>query len=171
MRKVMLILFVCLFVVGGLYTTPHAADKVGFINLQRLVNESDMGKKARAELVKLRKEKEAVAAEKAGKINELRGLISDKGASMSGDEKQEKIEELQKIYKEYQRLVADAKEDITREDSKLVAIIMKKADGILKKVAKKKGYTIIIKDPNAIGFLDPSVDITDLVLKELNKKK
>ena len=38
-----------------------------------------------------------------------------------------------------------------------------------KKVAKRNGYTIILKDPNAIGYLDPAVDITDEVLKELNK--
>ena len=76
-----------------------------------------------------------------------------------------------KKYKEYQRLVADAKEDITREDRELVSIILKKADNVLKRVAKNNKFTIILKDPNAIGYLDPSVDITDLVLKELNKKK
>lgn len=67
-------------------------------------------------------------------------------------------------------MVADAKEDISREDRELVALILKKADDILKKVAKKKRFSIILKDPNAIGYLDPDVDITDLVLKELNKK-
>jgi outer membrane protein len=66
--------------------------------------------------------------------------------------------------------VADAKEDITREDRQLVSIILEKANDILKKVAKKKKYTIILKDPKTIGYLDPDVDITDLVLKELNKK-
>jgi outer membrane protein len=67
--------------------------------------------------------------------------------------------------------VDDAKEDITREDRQLVAIILGKANDILKNVAKKKKYSIILKDPNSIGYLDPDVDITDLVLKELNKKK
>ena len=67
-------------------------------------------------------------------------------------------------------MVADAKEDISREDRELVALILKKADDILKKVAKKKRFSIILKDPNAIGYLDPDVDITDLVLKELDKK-
>ncbi len=66
-------------------------------------------------------------------------------------------------------MVADAKEEIKRQDRELVARILKKADGALKKVAKKKKYTIILKDPNAIGYLDPEVDITDAVLKELNK--
>jgi len=41
---------------------------------------------------------------------------------------------------------------------------------VLKRVAKKRKYTIILKDPKADGYLDPSVDITDEVLKGLNKK-
>jgi len=89
---------------------------------------------------------------------------------MSAAEKQDKVEALKKLYKDFQRMVADAKEDISREDRELVALILKKADDILKKVAKKKRFSIILKDPNAIGYLDPDVDITDLVLKELNKK-
>jgi len=130
-----------------------------------------MGQAARADIQKLRKEKEAVVTNRLKKINELRELINKKGDKMKPREKSDKIEELQRVYKEYQRLVADAKEDITREDRKLVAIILQRADAVLKKVAKRKKYSIIIKDPNAIGYLDPQVDITDAVLKELNRRR
>lgn len=152
-------------------SASYAADKVGYINLQRLVNESKMGQEAKADLQKMRQEKEAVLNGKLRDINKLRDFINKEGDKMPDREKRDKIELLQKMYKEYQRLLADAKEDITREDRELVSIILQKADDVLKNVAKKKGYTIILKDPNAIGYLDPDVDITDLVLKDLNKKK
>ena len=145
-------------------------NKVGFINLQRLVNESQMGKSAREDILKLRREKEKAAAARLNRINRLRSDLNTNAASMTTTEKQDRIETLKKLYKEYQRMVADAKEDITREDRELVTLILKKADGELKKVARKKKFSIILKDPNAIGYLEPDVDITDLVLKELNKK-
>ena len=145
-------------------------NKVGFINLQRLVNESQMGKSAREDILKLRREKEKAAAARLNRINRLRSDLNTNAASMTTTEKQDRIETLNKLYKEYQRMVADAKEDITREDRELVTLILKKADGELKKVARKKKFSIILKDPNAIGYLEPDVDITDLVLKELNKK-
>ena len=147
-----------------------ANNKVGFINLQRLVNESEMGKSARDDILKLRREKERAVAAQQQQINRLRNELNTGAASMTAAEKQDKVETLKKIYKDYQRMVADAKEDISREDRELVAIILKKADGVLKKIAGKKKFSIILKDPNAIGYLDPDVDITDLVLKELNKK-
>lgn len=169
MRKFLVIGFCFLWVLSGV-TASVAAEKVGYINLQRLVNESKMGKAARGDIQKMRSGKQAELNKKLQEINQLRDLINKEGDKMDPREKRDKIEILQRAYKEYQRLVADAKEDITREDRELVSIILQKADGVLKKVAKKNGYSIILKDPNAIGYLDPKADITDQVLKELNKK-
>lgn len=171
MKTVLRTLSICslIFFLAGSVSFA-ANNKVGYINLQRLVNESKMGKAAREDIQKLRKEKERVVAAKLNRINRLRNDISTNAASMSATEKQDKLEALKKLYKEYQRMVADAKEDISREDRQLVALILKKADDVLKKVARKKRFSIILKDPKAIGYLDPNVDITDLVLKELDKK-
>lgn len=160
---------VIVLVISLIPVTPGAAGKVGYINLQRLVNESDLGKSAREDLLKLRRNREDALVEKLNEVNGLKQIINDQGSAMSPQEKMEKLEALQKAHKEYQRMVADAKEDIVREDRQLVSIILGKADPVLKQVAQKKKYTIILKDPNAIGYLDPDVDITNDVLKELNK--
>ena len=158
--------------VGPPGATAEAADgKVGFINLNRLVRESEMGQKARADLVLLREKKEKEVDRQAQALKQLREELNSRGEGMAEAEKKDKTEQLQKVYKDYQRLVADAKEDITREDRDLVATILKAADDILKDVAKKKKFSIILKDPNVIGYLDPEVDITDEVLKALNQRK
>ena len=172
MTKMLRVFSICALVIFMTGTISVAANnKVGFINLQRLVNESKMGKSAREDILKLRRQKENAVTSQQNRINRLRNDINTNAASMSAAEKQDKVETLKKLYKDYQRMVADAKEDIVREDRELVSIILKKADGILKKVAKKLKYSIILKDPKAIGYLDPSVDITDDVLKELDKRR
>ena len=170
-KKNLLVLAGCIVLALVWCTSSYAAEKVGYINLQRLVNESKMGKEAKADILKMRQTKQAVLDKNLSDINKLREFINKKGDKLPARDRRDKVEMLQKMYKEYQRLVADAKEDITREDRELVAIILDKANNILQDVAKKKKYGIILKDPNAIGYLDPDVDITDLVLKELNKKK
>ena len=170
MKKTIIFSIVCCFaVLLVLSPVSYAQDKVGYINLQRLVNESTMGKAARAEIEKLRNEKETLLKNKVKEINDLRDLINKEGDKMDAATRQERIKALNKANKEYQRLAEDAKEDLTNEDNELVAIILQKADNVLKSVAKSKKYAIILKDANAIGYLDPSVDITDDVLKELNK--
>ena len=168
-RRVIFSIASCAAILLLLSVASYAADKVGYINLQRLVNESDMGKAARSDIQKLRSEKEAVIRNKVQEINDLRELINKEGNTMDAAEKRDKEQALNRALKEYQRLVEDAREDISNEDKELVAIILQKADPVLKKVAEKQKYSIILKDPDAIGYLDPSADITDDVLKELNK--
>ncbi len=151
------------------FATVAAADRVGYIDLHRLVNESKMGQAAREDLRKMRQDRETILAGKLREINELKEYVQKEGDKIPLEEKQDKIEELKKLYKAYQRLLADAKEDISTEDRQLVSIILTKANDVVRKVAKQENYSIILKDPDAIGYLDPAVDITDLVLKELNK--
>jgi outer membrane protein len=148
----------------------YAQGMVGYIDLKRLVNESEMGKAAKKEIIKLKEEKEAILKTRLKEIEELKTNISKSSDSPDSDEMQKNNLELNSKYKEYQRIEADAKEDITLADRELVSKILKEADGALKMVAKKKKYVMIIKDPNAVGYLDPSIDITDEVLNELSKK-
>ena len=168
-HKFAIVVFLAAALSSAMAQPIHAQTKVGYIDLQRLVGESEMGRKAQQELSVMREQKEALLGIKLSELNKLKDYINKEGATMDPATKKDKIEELQKAYKDYQRLVADAKDDIEREDRDLVATILNKADGVLKMVAKSQGYTIILKDPNAIGYLDKSVDITDAVLKELNK--
>jgi outer membrane protein len=153
----------------GISLASQAQDRVGYINLQRLVNESKMGKAAKNDIMELRNEREAALKAKLKELNDLKAQIDKEGDNMDTAEKRDKVQAFNREYKEYQRDLSDAREEITNEDRQLVSTILKEADGVLKKVAKKKGFAIIIKDPNAVGYLDPSVDITDEVLKELNK--
>jgi len=146
-----------------------AGTKVGFVNLSRLVKESKMGKTAIAELDELRTEKQNEISEKVRKINDLKLDLEANAEDLKNEDKKDRVEALNTLIKEYKRMKDDAKEEITRQDRDLVNTILQKADGVLKKVAKKKKFTIILKDPNAIGYLDPDVDITDDVLAELNR--
>lgn len=152
-------------------SSVSAAGKVGYINLQRLVAESKIGKEAKKEIQQMREEKEKALNAKSKAVNDLKELLEKTGDQMEPREKRNRSEELRRAYRDYQMLLNDAKEDLLKEDREVVAIILKKADGVLKEVAKKAGYSIILKDPNAIGYLDDDVDITDEVLKQLNRRK
>jgi len=152
---------------------PGAEDllhNVGYINLQRLVNDSRMGRTARSEIQKIRREKEVLVAAKLREVNELRELINNTGDKMSPREKQEIQLEFKKANRAYRRLVLDVKEDIEREDRELVSIILQKAEAALQEVAKSMNYTIILKDASALGYLSPSVDITDDVIRILDQQ-
>ena len=146
-----------------------AADsKVGFIDLQRLVKESKMGQSAAKELDRLREEKQTELDKKSKEIEKLKADIEKNADKMKLETKREKVQKLQDAGKVYQRMAQDAKESIERRDKEIVAEILTKVAPVLKKVAEREQYTMIIKDKDALAYLDASVNITDEVLKEID---
>ena len=158
-------------VLTGCVFASDSEAKVGYIDLQRLVKESNMGSAARKEIEALRQQKEKEVFDKMQDIERLKSLLTAQADKLSETEKRDKYQQLQQLNKEYQRMVSDAKEEISQQDRQLVADILKKADNIIQKIAKQGRYTLILKDPNVIGYLDPKVDITEAVIEALNAGK
>jgi len=165
------VLLICVLGFSACFLAAEAVAKVGFLDIQRLVKESKMGKQATREIEKLTQAKEKEIATRLRELSDLKTEIEAGGSKMTETERKAKIEEFQRLNKEYQRLVADSKEEIAREDRERVAAILKRAEEVLVKVAKREKYLMIIKDANVLSYLDPSVDITGEVIKELDGLK
>jgi mRNA-degrading endonuclease RelE of RelBE toxin-antitoxin system len=100
MRTRLIIIIACFLTISWvIIPVSHAQEKVGYINLKRLVNESTMGKTARAEIQKLRTEKEALLKDKLKEINDLRDLINKEGDKMDAATRQERTKALNKAAK------------------------------------------------------------------------
>jgi outer membrane protein len=152
----------------GCSCTSDAWAKVGYIDLKRLVTESKLGKEARKQIQALSQEKEKAAFEKLQKIKQLKSELEEQNTSLTDTKKRDKLQQLQNLNKEYKRFITDSKEQIAQKDRDLVALILKHAEPIIQTISKKEGYTLIIKDPKVLGYLDPKIDITDDVLKKLD---
>ncbi|MGE4293732.1 MAG: OmpH family outer membrane protein [Desulfovibrio sp.] len=145
-----------------------AEQKVGFVNPQRLIDESSIGKTAQQDLAKLGKEKDRQIRESAKDINELKARLAD--ATLSEAEQSTLESKLQILYEQHDRLIKKSNEDIQIEEARLIQFIMKRADGSLREIAKKQGFSMVITDPDIIGYIDDSADLTDLVIQDLNKR-
>ena len=158
-----LILSLCLALLAS---SALAQQKVGFVNPQRILNESRIGQAAQADLAKLGQEKDRFIRESAKEINDLKKRLAAGG--MSKSEEQALTAKLQALYERHDRLIAESNEDITYEEARLIHFIMKKADETLRAVARKGGFSIVLTDPDIIGYIDDSADLTDEVIKALN---
>jgi outer membrane protein len=170
-KSVVGLVFACAFLLTACFAPSESEAKVGFLDIQRLVKESRLGKQATKEIAKLTQAKEQEIGPRLKELNDLKAEVESSGAKMSEADKREKVEEFQRLNKEYQRLVQDSKEEIAKQDREKVAAILKKAEEVLVKVAKRDKYLMIIKDPNVLSYLDPSVDITAEVIKGLDALK
>jgi outer membrane protein len=147
--------------------SASAWAQTGFVNVQKLILESKEGKKATQLIQEDRQKKEKEVLQKKAELDALKESI----AKASAEKKD--ITVLVKDYaekeKELKRQVEDADLELKMRDKELTDALLKKAGPALGKIAKDKKLDLVITNPAVVGYVAPEADITDAVVKELDK--
>lgn len=166
-------------VIAGLFTLTAGANaasaealKVGLVELQKAVFESDAGKRARADFDSLVKSKQASIEEKGKSIEKLRADMEKQAAVISPDAKKAKIEEIERLERDFQRLVADSQAEIKKKEGELLGEIYKELRDVISKIGQEDGLSLILEyNEGGVLYSNKSLDITDRVIKRYNEAK
>jgi outer membrane protein len=171
MKKVMsLLLFILLCMPVSLLAVDTL--KIGCIDFQKVLNESDAGKKAKADLELLVKSKQSTIDEKGKTIEKMKGDLEKQTSVLSADAKKSKEEELEKMLREYQRLVQDSQTEVKKKELELTDAIIKDMRQIVEKIGEEQGYTLIIERAGGmVLYSKKDIDLTDAVIKKYNQSK
>ena len=98
-----------LFGLGALFlmtaAAASAADKVGYINLQRLVSESKTGKEAREDIQKMRKAKEDELTRRLESLNKMKDELNENWEKLDARTQRDRRAELKRAYEDYQKML------------------------------------------------------------------
>ncbi|MBG0789146.1 MAG: OmpH family outer membrane protein [Desulfovibrionaceae bacterium] len=147
-------------------TASAQMSKVGFVNPQRIINESKIGRIAQDDLARLGKEKDRRVRESLSLVEDLQKKL--KQDTLSVTEQQTAEEQLRTAVRDYEKLVETSNLEIQSEERRLIQFVMRRADSFLQAIAGEMGFTMILTDPEIVGYVNPAVDITDRVINELN---
>jgi outer membrane protein len=148
---------------------PPAVPKIGVINVERLVQESALGKEAFNRVKKLNDQKKEEADKLQKELRDMEQKLADQGSALADD----KRDALQKSYQEkaisFKRFQDDANRDLEAAQKKELGELERRVFPVINQVGKEKGYTVVFnKFQSGLVFADESVDITDDVLKVFN---
>lgn len=138
--------------------------KIGYVNLQKALNECLAGKEAVLELeaeTKKRQEQIDVKQEDLKKLNEE---IEKKKTVWSADMQEQKQKELQARMQEFQRFYLQSNDDLKRREQVEKTEIIKGLIEIAKPLAKEKGYTFLFELQGLI-YGPPEADLTNDLIK------
>jgi outer membrane protein len=167
MKKLVLALLIIL----ASYAPALAEEmKIGFIDLQLALDESDAGKKARSDLEDSIKKTEAKINEKIAAREKLDAEIKKQEGVMSSEARRQKLDELEKLDKEVERMKDDAEAEMQKKQRDMAGSILSELKTIIDKVADEGGYTIILP-AEAIIYAKKSIDITTEVINRYNESK
>jgi len=146
--------------------------KIGVVDLNRAVNESAQGKKAKSELEVVIKEKQQALDEKGKALEKLKSEIEKQGSAMAVEARKNKENDLERLTREYQRTLADSQNEVRKKENELTGQIVKDLRETIKVVALEEKYDLIVDyNPALVVFADKGFDITDKVIKKFDQSK
>jgi outer membrane protein len=146
--------------------------KIGVIEVQRIVQESAVGKESLARVQKLQQAKQEDLQKRQKDLRDLEQKIQDQGKSLSEDA----MEKLQKDYQgkavELKRFQDDAQRELEEAQRKELGDLEKRIMPVINDVAREQGYQLVFNKFNS-GLLfadDKSVDLTEAVITRFNSQ-
>jgi outer membrane protein len=147
-----------------------AADsKVAVINIQKVLVDSEAGKKAKTKVEKRMEELKSSFKKDEEALVALQKEIEKKSSAWSEDKRKEKAREFQKKRLSLGEKQEDANLEMKKMQEQYLTPIMKKLETIVTEVAKDKGYTVVLPR-NGVLYFDKADDITAATTKALNAK-
>ena len=144
-----------------------ASIKIGVVNQDKVLNDSEEGKHLKADLEKLRNAKQASIEAKEKEIKGLQDQLLNAQLSLSEDKRDEISRQLKRKRVEYERLNDDATAEFqdaaNRAQSRLIGMF----HDLVMKYGPEKGYTVIL-EKSTMYFAAGAVDITDDLLARFN---
>ncbi len=158
------------FVSVSLLAAPAFADATtGVVNVAKILKDSKAATSVRNQMQAKQKSLQAEVSEKAKQLHsEDQSLVKQKdSADKSGFEK--KVKDFQEKAAKEERAVQEKKVALDKSFAAALEDIQKNVLDITKQVAAEKKLTMVVSNAQVL-YADPSLDITDEVLKRLDAK-
>ncbi len=145
--------------------------KVGVLDLQRCLQQSEAGKKASKSL---QEKSDRIKKELTAKREDLKKQREDfnkKINVLSQDAKRDKEKELVRKEEDFRDLVREKEEEMHKDEYNAMQPLLSELFDITSKVAKDEGYTLILEAKSGVVYYTKSIDLTEKVVKIFNESK
>jgi outer membrane protein len=148
----------------------HAeAMKIGYVDVQRAVQEVEEGKQARARLKSELDAKRASLDQKRATLEKMKSDYDKQVVTMSDETKRKKQEELQKAFIEAQNEAGQMQEELTGKEQEAMSGISKRLLQIVAEVSDKESFTFVL-DKSALLYAPAASDVTNEVVRRYNER-
>lgn len=142
------------------------ASKIGFVRTERILSESSLAKAANQRMEQEFSKREKELQDLGNRLKTMAEKFDKDAAVLSESDRSKRQRELAELDKDFARRKREIQEDFAQRKNEELAVVQDRAAKAIKQVAEAEKYDIVIQD---VLFASPRVDITDKVLKVLNK--
>jgi Skp family chaperone for outer membrane proteins len=152
----------------GMFVAPSGysqGGKVGYVDLRRAFYEYEKTKSFETDLNDLTEERQEERTKKIEAITKLR----DEAELLSGDAKAKKQREIEPKITELQEYDRETRQKLLNKKNDMFRVVIDDIQKIVEDMGKKGKYDFILDSRNVM-YGKPAFDLTEDVIKQLNKK-
>lgn len=143
------------------------SSKIGYVDLQRALAETEDGRRAKSQLKSEFDKKQKELDERSENLkkeiedlNKKRTLLPEQTRLQKEQELAAKMKSVQEIYLRHQR-------DLAEKEAQATQPILERMQSILAKLAEDEGF-LVIMDRNQLVFAKPELDLTNQLIRRYN---
>lgn len=143
--------------------------KIGFIDVQRTISESNAGKKAKERFQAQVKKVEGDLLREKNELERLKSDLEKKAPLLKESERRKLESDLQRRVVNYQRSMSDHQQELRQRESQMTSDILKELEKIINEVGRADKFTLIL-ERSQILYSDQAIDITNKVIEVYNSR-
>jgi len=175
LKKLLIPLLACMFTtasVGALHTGGALAAepevKIGFVNGQRVINESPQAARAKKKLEKEFEKRDQDLQRLGKQLQSMQEGLEKNAVTMSEADRRNKEREFNDLNREFQRRQREFREDLNLRQNEEMSAIYERVNKVIKQVAESEKYDLILQEAVVVSN---RIDLTDKVIKALQESK
>ncbi|MFM9437633.1 outer membrane protein [Janthinobacterium sp. CG_23.3] len=141
-------------------------SKIAWVSTERIYNESKLAKLAGEKLAEEFKAREKAVQELAARFKTASDKLEKELPGLNEADRAKRQREYFELDKELQRRQREFREDLNQRTNEERGAIAEKANTIIQQMARVEGYDVVLQEAL---WANPRIDITDRVLKALDK--
>ena len=150
---------------------PPAAQRIGYIDLSRVLARSAAGVAAREQLERDKASMQKEMDAKRVELEKLREELEKKGPLMTADARRDREEAMERKRRDATRLADDFQRELGRKEQLLAQKVLQDISTVIERVGKQRGYYLVLERGRAgVLYSAPDADLTDDIIKAYDQE-
>lgn len=149
----------------------QAEIKMGIVDLQRALNESKAGKKAKEQFkVEFDRMQDGLKREK-DQLDRLKDDLDKKSTVLKEEQRKTMADDFERKRRDLRRKLEDSDAELRRKDSELTGDILKQLAVVIQEIGARDNYTVILENSSsAVLYGSKTIDLTDEVIRAFDAR-
>jgi outer membrane protein len=146
--------------------------KIGYVDLQRALNESEAGRAAKEKFKAQVDRLQVDLKKKKDQLDALKEQLEKKASVIKDEEARNLEKDYQKRLRDFERSYKDSQAELQQKDNELTVDLLKQLQVVIEDFGKENGYSMILEQSSSsVLYGSPEFDLTEQIIARYNARK